>query len=48
MAIQSQKAELPFIFMEYGFGKTNNYQLKFKSFDGFSDYYLNLNDCHNL
>lgn len=39
-AKQSQMAEVPFIFMEYGFGETNNYHLKFKSFSNFSNYYL--------
>ena len=36
---QSEKAHVPFIFMEYGFGECCHYQHKFSSFTDFCDYY---------
>ena len=38
--IQSQKANVPFIFMEYGFGQTDDFYMKFDSFYAFSKHYL--------
>lgn len=37
---QSNKAELPFIFMEYGFGQCTSFYKKFDSFNSFARYYL--------
>lgn len=36
---QSRLANLPFVFVEYGFGSTDNYDLKFKSFAEFTEYF---------
>lgn len=35
-------AGVPFVFMTYGFGKTDNFALKFDSFSELTDYFLNL------
>ena len=35
-------AGVPFVFMTYGFGKTDNYELKFDSFSQLTDYFLKL------
>ena len=40
--IQSELAGLPFIFVSYGFGKTDKYDLKFDSFKELTDYFLSL------
>lgn len=40
--IQSKKAKVPFIFMEYGFGSSNDFHQKFDSFHEFSNHYLSL------
>lgn len=37
---ESNKAELPFIFMEYGFGRCSSFHKKFDSFTSFAKYYL--------
>lgn len=38
----SQKANVPFIFMKYGFGESDTYEQSFDSFNSFADYYLNV------
>lgn len=38
----SSAAGVPFIFMSYGFGKTDKWTLTFNSFASFTDYFLNL------
>ena len=38
----SSDANVPFIFVSYGFGQTGNYALKFDSFPQVVDYFLNL------
>lgn len=40
--IQSDKAKLPFVFVDYGFGKTESYFLKFNSFTALQSYFLEL------
>ena len=39
-AIQSERANVPFIFMEYGFGKSKDFYRKFDSFHSLLKYYL--------
>ncbi len=39
---EAQKAGVPFVFVTYGFGKTDNYHLKFDSFPELVDYFMNL------
>jgi phosphoglycolate phosphatase len=39
---QSALAGVPFVFLSYGFGETDNYSLKFDSFTALTDYFLNL------
>ncbi|MBC7745471.1 MAG: HAD family hydrolase [Flavobacterium sp.] len=39
---ESRKAELPFVFVNYGFGSTEDYDLKFDDFKGFAEYFLRL------
>ena len=41
-AEQTHMAGIPFIFVTYGFGKTENYELKFDSFDELTKYYMSL------
>ena len=38
----SADAGIPFIFMSYGFGRTDNYAFKFDSFPQLVDYFLNI------
>ncbi len=38
--IQSEKASVPFIFMEYGFGQASGYFQSFDSFGSFANHYL--------
>lgn len=38
----SEKAGLPFVFMSYGFGQTDSYDLKFDSFDELTAYFMGL------
>ncbi len=38
----SADAGVPFVFMTYGFGNTDNYALKFDTFSALVDYYMNL------
>jgi len=39
--VQSKKANLPFIFMAYGFGSCDTFEKSFDSFESFALYYLN-------
>jgi len=39
---QSRLAAIPFVFMAYGFGETDDYDLKFDDFKSFTDYFMNL------
>ena len=39
--VQSKKANLPFVFMTYGFGSCNTFEKSFDSFEAFALYYLN-------
>jgi len=39
---ESIKAGVPFIFVTYGFGVTENYTMKFDSFTELTDYFMNL------
>ncbi|MDN3547954.1 HAD family hydrolase [Mucilaginibacter aquaedulcis] len=41
-AEQTHMAGIPFIFVTYGFGKTDNYELRFDSFDELTEYYIGL------
>lgn len=41
-AKQTEMAGLPFVFVSYGFGNTNNYHYKFDSFSELTDYFLKL------
>ena len=38
--IQSEKASVPFVFMEYGFGQASGYYKSFDSFQSFTSHYL--------
>ncbi|MCK5907467.1 MAG: HAD family hydrolase, partial [Flavobacteriales bacterium] len=37
---QSSLVPLPFVFVDYGFGTTKNYDLKFSSFDELKDFFM--------
>lgn len=39
---QSTLAEVPFVFLSYGFGTTDNFALKFDDFKGFTAYFMGL------
>jgi phosphoglycolate phosphatase len=39
---QSSLAGVPFVFMTYGFGTTENYDLKFDSFQELTSYFLTM------
>jgi len=39
--IQSEKAEVPFVFMTYGFGTCDTFEKSFDDFEAFALYYLN-------
>ena len=41
-AEQSRLAGIPFVFVSYGFGETNNHDLRFDSFTDFTKYFMNL------
>ena len=41
-SMEAQAAGVPFVFVTYGFGKTDNYHLKFDSFPELVDYFMNL------
>jgi phosphoglycolate phosphatase len=41
-AEQTRMAGIPFIFVTYGFGKTDDYELKFDDFESLTKYYMNL------
>ena len=38
--IQSEKANVPFFYMDYGFGKCDQYQMKFSQFNDFVEFML--------
>ena len=39
---ESQKAAVPFVFLSYGFGHTDKYDLKFDDFESFTAYFMEL------
>lgn len=39
---QSRLANVPFVFVSYGFGQTEDYDLKFDDFRSFTDYFMKL------
>ncbi|MDP9079470.1 MAG: HAD family hydrolase [Bacteroidota bacterium] len=39
---ESRKAGIPFVFVSYGFGETEDYDLKFDDFDSLTDYFMEL------
>ena len=39
---ESSVANVPFVFVTYGFGKTDNFILQFNSFQELTEYYMNL------
>ena len=39
---ESRKAGIPFVFMTYGFGETEDYDLKFDDFESFTAYFMGL------
>jgi phosphoglycolate phosphatase len=41
-AEQSRLAGIPFVFVSYGFGETDNHDLRFDSFTDFTKYFMNL------
>lgn len=41
-SIESSLAGIPFVYMTYGFGHTDNYTLKFNTFRDFVQYFINL------
>lgn len=41
-AEQSRLAGMPFVFFTYGFGETENYDLKFDDFTSFTEYFMGL------
>ncbi|HVV55805.1 MAG TPA: HAD hydrolase-like protein, partial [Mucilaginibacter sp.] len=43
-AEQSRLAGIPFVFMSYGFGNTDNYDLRFDSFGELTRYFLKLDE----
>ena len=42
--VQSELAKVPFVFVSYGFGKAETYQLKFDCFSELTKYFLNWKD----
>ena len=42
--IETRKAGLPFVLLTYGFGTTDDYDLKFDDFITFTEYFMNLED----
>lgn len=40
--VQCDMAGVPFIFVDFGFGKSDSYKKKFSSFDELTDYYMSL------
>jgi phosphoglycolate phosphatase len=41
-AEQSRQAGIPFVFVSYGFGETDNYDLRFDDFKSLTDYFMGL------
>ena len=44
---ESRMAQLPFVFLSYGFGKTDDYDLKFDDFGSFTNHFLGLAGKNN-
>ena len=42
--LETRKAGLPFVLLTYGFGTTENFDLKFDDFITFTEYFMNLED----
>lgn len=40
--VETRKAGIPFVLLSYGFGTTDDFDLKFDDFDTFTDYFMNL------
>ena len=40
--LETRMAGLPFVFLSYGFGTTDDYDLKFDDFNSFTEYFLDL------
>ena len=43
---QSGLAQIPFVFVDYGFGMAQNYDLRFDSFLNLTEYFVNQNSIH--
>ncbi len=41
-SLESKKAGIPFVFLSYGFGKTDEYDVKFDDFKAFTNYFMGL------
>ena len=41
-SVESRKAKLPFVFLSYGFGSTEDFDLRFDHFKSFTDYFMRL------
>lgn len=41
-SVESRKAGVPFVFLSYGFGKTEDYDLRFDNFGSFTAYFMRL------
>ncbi|WP_395804642.1 HAD family hydrolase [Daejeonella sp.] len=41
-SIETRKADLPFVLVTYGFGTSDDYDLKFDNFNDFTNYFMNL------
>lgn len=41
---ESRIAEIPFVFLSYGFGSTDSYDLKFDDFESFTAYFMELSN----
>jgi phosphoglycolate phosphatase len=39
---ESRKAGVPFVFVSYGFGETDDYDVKFDNFKSLTDYFMGL------
>jgi phosphoglycolate phosphatase len=41
-SLETRKADLPFVLVTYGFGTSDDYDLKFDNFNDFTNYFMNL------
>jgi phosphoglycolate phosphatase len=41
-SIESRKAGIPFVFLSHGFGKTEDFDLRFDNFETFTEYFMKL------